>query len=217
LTGSVTGAGYNHDRIDERPIIRNNKNLTKEENKMGIVYKITCDRCAMEYPQELDSEMHYGSFFGTHPDDAALEVQKNSWLITLENDVLCPSCSAETRSDSGEADDGRGERLTAAAYKLANGEVVTGKTHAEAWSKMPAPDGTQPCKNLSEEEAVKELISDCEIHHHIDSDIISSPARFYEFLYIEVKFHAECWGLEFEKARKIYEFWAKKYHSVEYR
>ena len=66
---------------------------------MGIVYKITCDRCAKEYPQELDSEMHYGSFFGTHPDDAALEIQKNSWVITLENDVLCPSCSAHTRSD----------------------------------------------------------------------------------------------------------------------
>ena len=184
---------------------------------MGIVYKITCDRCAEEYPEELDSEMHYGSFFGTHPDDAALEIQKSSWVITLENDVLCPSCSAETRSVSGAAHDSREERPAAAAYKLPNGEVVTGKTHAEAWSKMPAPYGPLPYKNLSEEEAVKELISDCEIHHHIDSDIISSPERFYEFLYIEVKFHSECWGLGFEKARKAYEFWAKKYHSVEYR
>lgn len=184
---------------------------------MGIVYKITCDRCAKEYPQELDSEMHYGSFFGTHPDDAALEIQKNSWVITLENDVLCPSCSAHTRSDISATNDSRAERLAAAAYKLPNGEVVTGKTHAEAWSKMPAGYCTLPYKNLSEEEAVRELLSDCEIHHHIDSDIISSSAKFYEFLYIEVKFHSESWGLDFEKARKVYEFWAKKYHSVEYR
>jgi hypothetical protein len=184
---------------------------------MGIVYKITCDRCAKEYPKVLDSEMHHGSFFGIHPDDAALEIQKNSWMITLENDVLCPFCSAETLSDPGEADDSREERLTAAAYRLPNGEVVTGRTHAEAWSKTPASCRTLPHKSLSEEEAVKELISDCEIHHHIDSDIISSAARFYEFLYTEVKFHAERWGLDFEKARKVYEFWAKKYHSVEYR
>jgi hypothetical protein len=95
--------------------------------------------------------------------------------------------------------------------------VVTGKTHAEAWSKMPAGYCTLPYKNKSEDEAVKKLIGDCEIHHHIDNDTISSSAKFYEFLYTEVKFHADCWGLNFEKAKKVYEFWAKKYHSVEYR
>ena len=184
---------------------------------MGIVYRITCDRCAKEYPKELDSDMHYGSFFGTHPDDAAIEIQKNRWVITLENHVLCPACSSETRSDSDMEKDDRQERLTAAAYRLPNGEVVTGKTHAEAWSKMPAGYCTLPYEKISEEEAVKKLMEECEIHYHIDSGIISSSARFYEFLYVEVKFHSECWGLNFEKARKVYEFWAKKYHSVEYR
>jgi hypothetical protein len=183
---------------------------------MGIVYKITCDRCAGEYPEELDAEMHYGSFFGTHPDDAALKIKKNSWLITLENDVLCPACGAETHPDCDAADDGREERLTAAAYKLPNGEVVTGKTHAEAWSKMPAGYCILPYKKMSEEEAVRELIEDCETHHFIDGNIVSSPARFYEFLYTEVKFHSDCWGLNFEKAKKIYEQWAKKYLPDEY-
>jgi hypothetical protein len=184
---------------------------------MGIVYKITCDRCAKEYPEELDSEMHYGSFFGTHPDDAALEIQKNNWLITLENDVLCPSCGAKTYNDSHEEDDSREERVAAAAYKLKNGDIVTGKTHAEAWSKVPAAYCTLPYKNIGEDRAVKELIEDCEIHHHMDKNILSSSAKFYEFLYTEVKFHSDCWGLDFEKAKKVYEFWARKYHSVEYR
>lgn len=181
---------------------------------MGIFYKITCDRCAKEYPKELDSEMHYGSFFGTHPDDAALEIKKNKWMITLENNVLCPFCSVKTHSDSDMDKDIQPERLTAAAYKLQNGNIVSGKTHAEAWSKVPAEYCTLPYKKMSEEEAVKELIRDCEIHHHVDKDIISSTERFYEFLHTEVKFHSECWGLNFEKAKKVYEFWAKKYHSV---
>jgi hypothetical protein len=183
---------------------------------MGIVYKIICDRCAEEYPEELDAEMHYGSFFGTHPDDAALEIKKNKWVITLENAVLCPSCGAETHSDCDAADNDREERLASAAYKLPNGEVVTGKTHAEAWSKMPAGYCILPYKKMSEDEAVDELIEDCETHHFIDGNIISSPARFYEFLYTEVKFHSECWGLDFEKAKKVYEQWAKKYQSDEY-
>ncbi len=193
-------------------IIKQSKGI---ERKMGIVYKIICDRCAAEYPKELDSEMHYGSFFGTTPDDAAAEIKKNKWVITLENNVLCPIYSAKTPSDSDMEEDSQEERLAAAAYKLPNGEVVTGKTHAEAWSKMPAEYCTLPYKKMSEDEAVKELIEDCETHHYIDGNIISSSATYYEFLYIEVKFHSDCWGLNFEKAKKVYESWAKKYHSDE--
>jgi hypothetical protein len=77
---------------------------------MGIVYKIACDRCAEEYPTEIDAEMHYGSFFGAHPDDAAYEVKQNNWLITLANEVLCPACGADADVDSGGAD---GSRLQA--------------------------------------------------------------------------------------------------------
>jgi hypothetical protein len=195
-------------------IIKQSKGI---ESKMGIVYKIICDRCAEEYPKELDSEMHYGSFFGTHPDDAALEIKKNNWVTTLENDVLCPICSAETHSDSDMEEDNQEERLVSAAYKLKNGDIVTGKTHAEAWSKVPAGYSTLPYKKMSEDEAVEELIEDCETHHFIDGNIISSSASFYEFLYIEVKFHSDCWGLNFEKAKKVYESWAKKYHPEEFR
>ena len=178
---------------------------------MGIVYKITCDRCEEEYPDDIDSEMHHGSFFGTHPDDAALEIRKSNWRISMGNEVICPVCRANPDVDSGEEDDGGEERLAAASYKLPTGEIVSGKTHVETWSKVPAEYGRLPLKNMSEGDAVEELIKDCEIHHHIDSSMLSSAARFYEFLYTEVRFHADCWGLDFEKAKNAYEFWAKKY------
>jgi len=184
---------------------------------MGIVYKITCDYCAEEYPEELDSEMHFGSFFGTHPDDAALEIKENDWSITLENEVLCPGCASGSLSDFNEEDDSKKVRLTAASFKLPNGEIVSGKTHYEAWSKVPAEYGRLPFKNMSADDAIRELIKDCEIHHHIDGSMLSSAARFYEFLYTEVKFHAYCWGLDLKKAREVYELWARTYHSVEYR
>jgi len=177
---------------------------------MGIVYKITCDRCSEEHSEEIDSEMHYGSFFGTHPDDAALAIREKSWLITMDNQVLCPVCSAESDPDSDVKDHEQEERLVAAAFKLATGEVITGKTHVEAWGKMPPEYGRLPYKNMSEEDAVDELIKDCEVHHHIDSSMLSSVAGFYEFLYTEVRFHADCWGLDFEKARKAYEVWTGK-------
>ena len=80
----------------------------------------------------------------------------------------------------------------------------------EAWGKVPAKYGRLPFKTKSEKEAVKDLIDDCEIHHHIDGSMLSSAAHFYEFMYTEVKFHADCWGLDFEKARKAFEAWAKK-------
>ena len=31
---------------------------------MAIVYKIICDCCAAEYPEDIDAEMHHGIFFG---------------------------------------------------------------------------------------------------------------------------------------------------------
>jgi len=107
--------------------------------------------------------------------------------------------------------------LAAAAYKLKNGELVTGKTHMEAWKKITSEPGMLPFKEMSEKNAVKELITDCEIHYGIDRSILSTHANFYEFLYTEVKFHADCWGLDFAKAKDAYEYWAKERHSVEYR
>lgn len=108
------------------------------------------------------------------------------------------------------------EKLTAAAYKLKNGEIVTGRTHVEAWRKITSEPGVLPFKQMSDEMAIKELIDDCEIHYGIDMSIISTHANFYEFLYTEVKFHADCWGLDFVKAKAAYEYWARKRHSVEY-
>ena len=177
---------------------------------MGIVYKITCDRCEEEYPDDIDSEMHHGSFFGTHPDDAALEIRKSNWRISMGNEVICPVCRANPDVDSGEEDDGGEERLAAASYKLPTGEIVSGKTHVEAWSKVPDGYDRLPFKSMSEKDAVRELIRDCECHHHIDSNMLSSVTGFYKFLYTEVKFHADCWGLDFEQARKAYEVWAGK-------
>ena len=109
------------------------------------------------------------------------------------------------------------EKLTAAAYKLKNVDVVTGRTHMEAWEKITSEPGFLPFKKMSEEEAIKELITDCKIHYGIDKSILSTHANFYEFLYTEVKFHADCWGLDFAKAKDAYENWAKERHSVEYR
>lgn len=109
------------------------------------------------------------------------------------------------------------EKLTAAAYRLKNGKIVTGRTHLEAWKKITSEPGVLPFKEMEEKEAIKELINDCEIHYGIDQSILSTHANFYEFLYTEVKFHADCWGLDFAKARNAYEHWAKKRHSVEYR
>jgi hypothetical protein len=109
------------------------------------------------------------------------------------------------------------EKLTAAAYKLKNGDIVTGKTHMEAWEKITSEPGLLPFKQMSEEGAIKELINDCEIHYGIDQSIFSTQTNFYEFLYTEVKFHADSWGLDFAKAKDAYEYWAKKWHSVEYR
>ena len=109
------------------------------------------------------------------------------------------------------------EKLAAAAFRLKNGEIVTGRTHMEAWKKITSEPGVLPFKQMEEKEAIKELIEDCEIHYGIDQSILSTHANFYEFLYTEVKFHADSWGLEFTKARNAYEYWAKKWHSVEYR
>lgn len=108
------------------------------------------------------------------------------------------------------------EQLSAAAYKLKNGDIVTGKTHMEAWEKLNLEPGVLPFKKMSEGKAVKEIINDCEIHYRIDRSILSTHINFYEFLYTEVKFHADCWGLDFAKAKDAYEYWAKKWHSVEY-
>ena len=179
---------------------------------MAIVYKIICDCCAAEYPEDIDVEMHHGIFFGTHPDDAALEIKENGWRITMENEVLCTICGAESDPDldSDEEDCGEEERLKAAAFRLATDEVVTGKTHVEAWGKMPPEYGKLPYRDMREEDAVEELINDCEIHHSIDSSMLESDDGYYEFLYTEVKFHADSWGLDFEMARKVYELWAEK-------
>ena len=74
-----------------------------------------------------------------------------------------------------------------------------------------------PFEKMSEEKAIKSLIDDCEIHYGIDKSILSTHANFYEFLYTEVKSHADSWGLDFEKAKAAYEYWARERHSVEYR
>jgi hypothetical protein len=109
------------------------------------------------------------------------------------------------------------EKPAAAAYKLKNGDIVTGRTHMEAWEKLNLEPGVLPFEKMSEEKAIKTLIDDCEIHYRIDRSILSTHANFYEFLYTEIKFHADSWGLDFTKAKAAYEYWARERHFVEYR
>lgn len=215
MTGSVIALWHNYKQYKHLFYYKPENFI---EGKMSIVYKVTCDRCEKKYPAEIDTDMHFGSFFGALPDDAALEVKRNDWLITLENEVLCPACGTGDDSDieNEEEHEGEEKRLKESAYRLSNSKIFTGRTHADAWSKVPGTYGMLPYKSMSEEEAIKELIYDCEIHYHIDGNILSSAAEYYEFLFTEVKFHADCWGLSFEKAREVYSFWAHKYHSVEY-
>ena len=72
---------------------------------MGISYKITCDRCGAQYPEEIDSEIYEGSSFGMSPDDVAWKIRDNYWLITIDNKVLCPICNVTKDSDADEVDD----------------------------------------------------------------------------------------------------------------
>jgi hypothetical protein len=104
--------------------------------------------------------------------------------------------------------------LSEAAYKLKNGEIVTGKTHLEAWKKIYPELGVLPLEEMSEDDAMKQIINDSEIHFQIDNSILASPDNYFEFLYTEVKFHAECYDLDFNKAKGAYEFWAKENHTV---
>ena len=120
-------------------------------------------------------------------------------------------------TDTNKSKNEQKEKLEAAAYRLKNGKIVTGKTHMEAWKKVTTDPCSLPFHQMSEEKALKELTTDCEIHYGIDKSILSTHANFYEFLYTEVKFHADCWGLDFAKAKDAYENWAKERHSVEYR
>lgn len=119
-------------------------------------------------------------------------------------------------ADGNKIKDGQIERLTSAAFKLKNGDIVTGRTYVEAWKKITSEPDVLPFRQMSEEEAINKLITDCEIHYRINRSILSTHANFYEFFYTEVKFHADCRGLDFAKAKDAYEYWAKERHSVEY-
>ena len=45
------------------------------------------------------------------------------------------------------------EKLAAAAYKLKNGDMVTGRTHREAWEKLNLGPGVLPFEEMGEEKA----------------------------------------------------------------
>jgi hypothetical protein len=67
-----------------------------------------------------------------------------------------------------------------------------------------------------EKEAIDAIIFDCDMHYKIGPNMFASAADFYYFLYVEVRFHAFTLKLDFEKGKKAYIYWAKKYHSSEY-
>lgn len=67
-----------------------------------------------------------------------------------------------------------------------------------------------------EKKAIGCIIYDSQIHFRDGVKIFYSRADFDSFLNMEVKFHAMCQKVDFEKAKKAYILWAKKYHSSEY-
>ncbi len=72
---------------------------------MGILYKITCDRCGAQYPEEIDSEIYESSSFGMSSNDVALKIRDNNWFITNDNKVLCSVCDVTKDFDADEVDD----------------------------------------------------------------------------------------------------------------
>ena len=71
---------------------------------MGVSYKITCDKCGAQYPEEIDWEIYENSSFGMYPNDVALKIRDNNWFITIDNKVLCPICNVTKDSDADEVD-----------------------------------------------------------------------------------------------------------------
>jgi tetratricopeptide (TPR) repeat protein len=72
---------------------------------VGISYKITCDRCGAQYPEEIDSEIYEGSSFGMSSNDVALKIRDNNWFITIDDKVLCSVCDVRKDFDADEVDD----------------------------------------------------------------------------------------------------------------
>ena len=72
---------------------------------MGISYKITCDTCGAQYPEEIDSETYESSSFFMSSNDIALKIKDNNWFITIDNKVLCPICNVTKDIDAYEVDD----------------------------------------------------------------------------------------------------------------
>ncbi len=72
---------------------------------MGISYKITCDRCGAQYPEEIDSEIYESSSFGMSSNDVALKIRDNNWFITIDDKVLCSVCDVTKDFDADEVDD----------------------------------------------------------------------------------------------------------------
>jgi tetratricopeptide (TPR) repeat protein len=71
---------------------------------VGISYRITCDRCGAQYPEEIASQISAGSSFGMSLDDVAWKIRDNFWLITIDHKVLCPICNVTKDFDADEVD-----------------------------------------------------------------------------------------------------------------
>ena len=70
---------------------------------MGISYKITCDRCGRQYPEEIDLEIYDSSSFVMGANDVASKIRDNNWFITVDNKILCSICGVTKDLDTNEA------------------------------------------------------------------------------------------------------------------
>jgi len=69
----------------------------------------------------------------------------------------------------------------------------------------------------SEKKVLDSIIWDCQMHYKLGQNMFSSMTDFLKFLYAEVMCHSMMeGGVDFEKAKEAYTYWAKKSHADEF-
>jgi hypothetical protein len=67
-----------------------------------------------------------------------------------------------------------------------------------------------------ENKIIESIMWDWQMHYSQGVNMFSSMTDFFRFLDIEVQFHAKTDGLDIQKAKEAYRYWAKVCHSAEY-
>jgi hypothetical protein len=67
-----------------------------------------------------------------------------------------------------------------------------------------------------ENKIIESIMWDWQMHYSQGVNMFSSMTEFFKFLGIEVQFHAKIDGLDIQKGKEAYIYWAKVCHSAEY-